>query len=238
MQELPDEVALMILEGVPVEELPSFCASNKRYRSICSDRLFWLDTFTRTGLPLLEEGVDFTSWVAIYRNSLLAKKKSDYIISFYEKKRTAWLNMCEPVPLYKIRHVELLGEEDPKLSALISVDIYSRQLKNTQELEERLRENGLPQVGFGQTKAPVSRSLNLGKRGDDFLLSVYSEGNIRVNLERIISKEKAGDILYRLCYYDLFEPHRTLFSTYREENRQKSTWRFPAMISTLTMDEF
>ncbi|SOB74000.1 hypothetical protein BQ9231_00117 [Cedratvirus lausannensis] len=239
MQELPDEVVFSILEQVPVEDLPAFCASNRQYRALCSEKYLWSNIFSRKDLRVLEEGRDIVSWVLIYRNSLLAKRKADYFISFYEKSRPSWLYVCNPVPLYQIRHAELLGEENIKISALIEEDIYAQQIKGAQAINTRLRVHGLPEENFTEPKRVTSLFLSLSKRGEEFVLKIeYIPSVSKAVVEQRVSKERARDILYRLCYYNLFEPDQTFFTEYAEENRQRSTWRFPAMISTLTMDEF
>nr|WIL03922.1 DNA-directed RNA polymerase subunit [Cedratvirus plubellavi] len=231
MQELPDEVALMVLEKLPVGDLPAFCASNKQYRRLCSDRHIWLDIFSRKGLPLLEEGVSFTSWIVVYRNSLLAKRKSDYIISFYEKTRTAWLFICNPIPLYQIRHAELLGEENLELSTLIDEDIYGQQIRDTQSMEKKMQMFNLPEENFVQPKRIVGLFLSLSKRGEEFVLQVENQPSVnKAVFEQKISKERTRDILYRLCYYNLFQPHQTFFTEYAEENRKRSTARFPPLV--------
>lgn len=219
MQELPDEVALSILEKVPVEDLPAFCASNRQYRALCSDKYLWLDIFSKKGLPVLEEGRDFTSWVLIYRNSLLAKKKADYFISFYEKTRPAWLYVCNPVPLYQIRHAELLGEENARLSTLIDQDIYGQQIKDARELDKSLQSHDLPEENLAQPKRVVGLFLSLSKRGEEFVLQVqYLPSASKPMFEKKVSKERSRDILYRLSYYNLLQPHYTFFTEYKEEH--------------------
>ena len=231
MQDLPDEVALSILEQVPLEDLPAFCASNRQYRALCSEKYLWSNIFSRKGLSVLEEGRDIVSWVLIYRNSLLAKRKVDYFISFYEKSRPSWLYVCKPVPLYQIRHTELLGEENTKLSTLIEEDVYAQQIKGAQELNTRLRVLGLPEENFTEPKRVTGLFLSLIKRGEEFILKVEYIPSVReVVFEQRVSKERARNILYRLCYYNLFEPHQTFFIQYVEENRQRSTTRFPPLV--------
>lgn len=228
MQDLPDEVALSILEQVPVEDLPAFCASNKQYRRLCSDKYLWLDIFERQGLPVLEEGRNFVSWVVIYRNSLLAKKKADYFISFYEKSRPAWLSVCEPIPLYQVRHAELLGEENAELSTLIDEDMYGQQIRETLDLQSKLQERGLPEKNFVRTQQSEGMFLTLSKRGEKFLLRVEFKPPIHKTMfEERVSKERVRDILYRVCYYNLFQPHHTFFSTYKKEAGLESTKRIP-----------
>ncbi|SPN79816.1 F-box domain-containing protein, partial [Brazilian cedratvirus IHUMI] len=178
-----------------------------------------LDIFSKKGLPVLEEGRDFTSWVLIYRNSLLAKKKADYFISFYEKTRPARLYVCDPVPLYKIRHAELLGEENVRLSTLIEEDIYGQQIKRVQDLNTRLRVHDLPEENLAQPKRVVGLFFSLSKRGEEFVLQVqYLPSASKPMFEQKVSKERARDILYRLSYYNLLQPHYTFFTEYKEEH--------------------
>nr|WIL02781.1 DNA-directed RNA polymerase subunit [Cedratvirus borely] len=219
MQELPDEVSLLVLEKVPIRDLSSFCNSNKQYQRLCSDKYLWRGIFEREGLTLLEEGTDLPSWMSIYRASLLSREKADYVLSLYEKKRRPRLDLFQPIPLYKIRHVELLGEADPDLSALISIDFYSKQVRDARELEEVSFREDIPLVEFtylDRDEIPKELYLHLSKRGDEFIFSVEDKEN-ESDWERQISKEEARDILYRLSYYGLLELDPSILATYKRE---------------------
>ena len=232
MQDLPDEVALSILEEIPVDELGSFCKTNKQYRNLCSDRQLWQRIFQRQGLVLLEEGSDLPSWVAIYRNSLISRDKANYILSLYEVKRRPNLSICKPVPLYEIRHAELLGEEDPSLSSLISQDIYRKQLLETRELTNSLQGRNLPLLRLPETnKIPDPKYFFLSKRGDEFSARVAFIDQFGQSWSKSISKERTRDIIYRLCYYGLFKLHESIFSSY-EETQTRPRRNFSRMRST------
>nr|WIL04932.1 F-box domain-containing protein [Cedratvirus duvanny] len=230
MQELPDEVALMILEKVPIEDLSSFCSTNKQYQNLCFDKHLWYRIFEREGLTLLEEGNDLPSWMAIYYNSLLSKEKADYVFSLYEEKRRPFLSMFKPIPLYKIRHVELLGEQEDAslLSSLISVDTYREQIKKTRELTQALLNRNLPDVNFNKvyvSKPPKQRNFVISKRDDEFIFLVGGELLLEPEIERSISKEETKDILYRLSYYNLLELHESIFSTYERETNTNRRYK-------------
>ncbi|SHO33528.1 F-box domain [Cedratvirus A11] len=235
MQELPDEVSLLVLEKVPIRDLAAFCNSNKQYQNLCSDKYLWRGIFEREGLTLLEQGTDLPSWMSIYRASLLSREKADYVLSLYEKKRRPRLDLFKPIPLYKIRHVELLGEADPDLSALISVDFYSKQVRDTRELEEVSFREDIPLVEFAyldRDDIPEELYLHLSKRGDEFIFSVEDKEN-DADLERVISKEEARDILYRLSYYGLLELDPSILATYKREKggNPRSRVRLPLLTS-------
>lgn len=210
MQELPDEVTLFVLEQVPIEDLPAFCASNKQYRALCSDSYFWHRVFEREGLVILEEGIDLPSWMAIYQNSLLSEQRAEYILSLYERTRRARLSLFNPIPLYQIRHVELLGEKDATLSSLITRELYYKQLRDVQN-------KSLPMFNPNSKNIPPEKYLSLSKRGEDFILSVYDEADESF-LEQVVSKERSKDILYRLAYYGLLQMHESIFSVYARES--------------------
>jgi hypothetical protein len=235
MQELPDEVSLLLLEKVPIKDLPSFCNTNKQYQNLCSDKYFWLRTFEREGLTLLEEGTDLPSWMSIYRASFLSREKADYILSLYEKKRRPRLDLFKPIPLHKIRHAELLGKEDPQLSALISINLYAKQISDARELEEFSYTQTIPLVQFTYIEGYSLREktyLHVSKTEETFLLSVEDKEN-DAKLERTISKDRTRDILYRLAYYGLLKLNPFILETYkreREDNPRRRA-RFPLLTS-------
>lgn len=238
MQELPDEIALSILQEVPVEDLPAFCASNRQYRGLCSDRYLWYSIFEKEGLTLLEEGTDLPSWLAVYRGSVLSREKADYILSLYQKERRGWIDVFKRIPLYKIRDASLLGEEeDPELSELVSIDLYSKQLRDAQGLQDTSFTEPIPYNQFSYTEGvEVSEEtfLVITKRGKEFVLSVEDKEN-HADLERTISEEQTRNILYRLAYYGLLKLDPSIFAVYKREQQGGRPQR-PRRLPLLTSD--
>lgn len=63
---LPPEVHRNILLSLPFKELPIVCQTNRDYYSICSSNHFWKEYFLRHDLPILEAGVNFSSWYNLF----------------------------------------------------------------------------------------------------------------------------------------------------------------------------
>lgn len=225
MQEVPDEVALYILEQVPVEDLPAFCASSKKYRGLCSDRQLWYSIFEREGLVLLEEGTDLVSWLVIYRASVLAREQADYVLSLYQKKRRGWLDMFKRIPLYQIKSSRLLGEEDSELDQFISEDTHGKQLRDALKMQEAAFGTDVPLVEFSyldRSVIPEENYLVVTKRGEEFVLTVEDKEN-EERLNRTIDQIKLRDILYRLAYHALLELDPTIFTVYTREKESQAS---------------
>lgn len=80
---VPLEVYINFLIDLPVDDLINACSSNKENRELCSSS-FWKDKFVREGIPLLEEGTNFPSWLAIYTESIYAKRFQKVYFSLFD----------------------------------------------------------------------------------------------------------------------------------------------------------
>nr|WIL04713.1 F-box domain-containing protein [Cedratvirus duvanny] len=82
MQDLPEELQEKVLLSIrKPQDLYRACSTSRQSRGICSGSVFWRAKFTREGLPLLEQGENFTSWLGIYRKSMESAQVADEMIN-------------------------------------------------------------------------------------------------------------------------------------------------------------
>lgn len=72
--DLPNEALFEVLLHTPVPDIRKFCRTSKSHENLCNDAYFWREKFARDGVPLIEEGLDWTSWSNIYLSAVDAQK--------------------------------------------------------------------------------------------------------------------------------------------------------------------
>ncbi|SPN79324.1 F-box domain-containing protein [Cedratvirus Zaza IHUMI] len=82
MQDLPVELQERVLLSLKQpEDLYRACSTSRANFGICSGSVFWRAKFAREGLPLLEEGNNFATWLKIYAESVSSAEIADELIS-------------------------------------------------------------------------------------------------------------------------------------------------------------
>ncbi|SPN79318.1 F-box domain-containing protein [Cedratvirus Zaza IHUMI] len=107
MQDLPIELQEEILFSFSqVTDLARVCSSSRQSRQICSSASFWRAKFRREGLPLLEEGSNFSQWLGIYDRSLKAVQVANAKISSGQEIEIA-LSRVANVDLVKVLNSDI-----------------------------------------------------------------------------------------------------------------------------------
>ena len=78
MQDLPVELQEEILFSLKEpKDLYQACSSSRQSKGICSGSAFWRAKFRREGLPVLEQGANFSQWLDLYARALQASRLTE-----------------------------------------------------------------------------------------------------------------------------------------------------------------